>query len=138
MQIVFHARIAAEGEGWDIDDVAAGIAGKLIRRSPHVFADASAETADDVDAAWQRIKATEKQRTSVHEGIPETLPALAYADKVLGRLGDVDVTGDDFGSRLLAFVVEARAAGWTPRRRSARRFASWVSRTRLVDGLCRG
>lgn len=111
MQIVFHARIAAEGEGWDIDDVAAGIADKLIRRSPHVFADASAETAEDVDAAWQRIKATEKQRTSVHEGIPETLPALAYADKVLGRLGGVDVTGDDFGARLLALVEEARDSG---------------------------
>ncbi|WP_456695362.1 MazG family protein [Aeromicrobium sp. P5_D10] len=111
MQIVFHARIAAEDEGWDIDDVAAGIADKLIRRSPHVFADASAETAADVDAAWQRIKASEKQRTSVHEGIAETLPALAYADKVLGRLADVDVTGGDFGSRLLALVAEARAAG---------------------------
>lgn len=111
MQIVFHARIAAESEGWDIDDVAAGIASKLIRRSPHVFADASAETAADVDAAWQRIKATEKRRTSVFEGIPETLPALAYADKVLGRLDDVDVSGADFGSRLLALVAEARESG---------------------------
>lgn len=111
MQIVFHARIAAETEGWDIDDVAAGIAEKLIRRSPHVFADAVAETADDVDAAWQRIKATEKRRTSVFEGIPETLPALALADKVLGRLGPVDVSGDDLGARLLSLVAEARASG---------------------------
>lgn len=111
MQIVFHARIAAEGEGWDIDDVAAGITSKLIRRSPHVFAGASAATADDVDAAWQQIKASEKQRSSVFEGIPETLPALAYADKVVGRLGAVDVSGEDFGSRLLGLVVEARTAG---------------------------
>lgn len=111
MQIVFHARIAAESEGWDIDDVAAGIADKLIRRSPHVFADSSAETAADVDAAWQRIKATEKRRTSVFEGIPDTLPALAYADKVLGRLDGVDVSGADFGARLLAMVVEARESG---------------------------
>lgn len=111
MQIVFHARIAAETEGWDIDDVAAGIAEKLIRRSPHVFADASAQTADDVDAAWQRIKATEKRRTSVFEGIPETLPALALADKVLGRLGSAEVSGDDLGARLLSLVAEARASG---------------------------
>lgn len=111
MQIVFHARIAAESEGWDIDDVAAGIASKLIRRSPHVFAGGSAESAEDVDAAWQAIKATEKQRTSVFEGIPDTLPALAYADKVLSRLGHVDIAGDDFGSRLLVLVVQTRESG---------------------------
>lgn len=116
MQIVFHARIAAEtspdeGGGWDIDDVAAGIAGKLIYRNPHVFADGEATTAEEIDAAWQRLKATEKQRTSALDGIPATLPALAYADKVIGRLGHVDVSGDDLGSRLLALVAEARAQG---------------------------
>jgi XTP/dITP diphosphohydrolase len=111
MQIVFHARIAAEDEGWDIDDVAAGIAAKLIYRNPHVFADATVTTAEEVDANWQRLKATEKQRTSLLEGIPATLPALAYADKVLGRLGEVDVSGDDLGARLLAMVAEARAQG---------------------------
>jgi XTP/dITP diphosphohydrolase len=111
MQIVFHARIAAEGEGWDIDDVAAGIAAKLIYRNPHVFGDATVSSADEVDANWQRLKATEKRRVSALEGIPATLPSLAYADKVLGRLGDVDVSGDDLGSRLLALVAEARAKG---------------------------
>jgi len=116
MQIVFHARIAAEGAdadggGWDIDDVAAGIAGKLIHRNPHVFGDETVTGAEEVDANWQRLKALEKQRTSALEGIPATLPALAYADKVVGRIGHVDVSGDDLGSRLLALVVEARAAG---------------------------
>ncbi|MCW2831044.1 MAG: hypothetical protein JWP31_1736 [Aeromicrobium sp.] len=115
MQIVFHARIAAEAmdsdDGWDIDDVAAGIAEKLIYRNPHVFADGDATTADEVDAAWQRLKATEKRRGSVHDGIPATLPALAYADKVVSRIGDVDTSGDDLGSRLLALVVEARSHG---------------------------
>jgi XTP/dITP diphosphohydrolase len=111
MQIVFHARIAAEGEGWDIDDVAAGIAAKLVHRNPHVFGDVTVTSADEVDANWQRLKAAEKQRTTPLEGIPATLPALAYADKVLGRLGTVEVTGDDLGSRLLALVAEARAQG---------------------------
>ncbi|MCW2840061.1 MAG: hypothetical protein JWR55_1544, partial [Aeromicrobium sp.] len=114
MQIVFHARIAAEGDpheggGWDIDDVAAGIAGKLIHRNPHVFGDETVTSAEEVDANWQRLKALEKRRTSALEGIPATLPALAYADKVVGRLGHVDVSGDDLGSRLLALVVEARS-----------------------------
>ncbi|MGA8987574.1 MazG family protein [Aeromicrobium sp.] len=111
MQIVFHARIAAEGQGWDIDDVAAGIATKLVHRNPHVFGDVTVSSADEVDANWQRLKAIEKQRTSVFDGIPATLPALAYADKVMGRLEILEVTGDDLGSRLLALVAEARAHG---------------------------
>ncbi len=115
MQVVFHARIAAEQpQGFDIDAVAAGITAKLVRRNPHVFADGDASTPEEIDAAWQRVKAAEKPRTSVHDGIPATLPALAQADKVLGRLGDPTVTGDDIGSRLLALVAEARAAGIDP------------------------
>lgn len=116
MQIVFHARIASEGEavgdgGWDIDDVAAGIAGKLIHRNPHVFGDVDATTAEEVEVNWQHLKATEKRRATVLDGIPATLPALAYADKVLGRLDDVDVSGTDLGSRLLALVADARSHG---------------------------
>jgi len=111
LQIVFHARIAAEGEGWDIDDVVDGLTEKLIRRNPHVFADGTARTPEEIDAAWQAAKAAEKPRESVHDGIPPTLPALAYADKVLKRLGDPPVDGDDLGSRLLALVAEARAEG---------------------------
>jgi len=112
MQVVFHARIAQErADGFDIDAVAAGITAKLIRRNPHVFADGDASTPEEIDAAWQRVKAAEKPRASVHDGIPPTLPALAYADKVLGRLGDPPSFGDDIGARLLALVAEARSAG---------------------------
>jgi XTP/dITP diphosphohydrolase len=116
MQVVFHARIAAETEGWDIDSVAGGIAEKLRYRNPHVFDDAGVAlaegiTAEQIDANWQALKAAEKHRSSALEGVPAHLPALAYADKVLGRIGDVDVPGDDIGSRLLALVKEARAEG---------------------------
>lgn len=63
MQVVFHAAIAAEGpEVRDIDDVAAGITDKLVRRNPHVFADAVVTSADEVDAQWNRIKAEEKRQ----------------------------------------------------------------------------
>lgn len=115
MQVVFHARIAEEkSDGFDIDAVAEGITAKLIRRNPHVFADGAASTPEEIDAAWQQVKAAEKPRTSVHDGIAPTLPALAYADKVLGRLGDPAVEGDGIGARLLALVAEARAAGIDP------------------------
>lgn len=68
MQVVFHAVIAAgspdEGAGWDIDDVAAGITAKLVRRNPHVFAPGSLDhvptTTAEIDAQWQRIKQQER------------------------------------------------------------------------------
>jgi XTP/dITP diphosphohydrolase len=116
LQVYFHAVIAEESGEFTIDDVAADIIAKMHRRNPHVFApDADSPTdATDIDAAWQRIKAEEKQRTSVTDGIPPTLPALLYADKVLGRLDHVPEPGDDLGGRLLALVVEARADGIDP------------------------
>lgn len=65
MQVVFHAAIAAEGvdggEVRDIDVIAAAITAKLVRRNPHVFADAAASTVEEIDAQWNRIKAEEKQ-----------------------------------------------------------------------------
>jgi len=111
MQVVFHARIAAESDGWDIDTVAEGIVAKLIYRNPHVFGDATVTSAEEVDAQWQALKAVEKQRSSPLEGIPAQMPALAFADKVLRRIGEVSVSGDDLGSRLLVLVQEARAEG---------------------------
>ncbi len=114
MQVVFHARIAAESAGWDLDDVADGITAKLVSRNPHVFGDAQVSSIEEIDANWEAIKAAQKQRTRPDDGVPRALPALAYADTVLGRLGDPDVDGDDLGSRLLALVAEARATGVDP------------------------
>ena len=87
LQVVFHARIAEEDATtpWTIDDVADGIIAKLIRRHPHVFADGQADTAAQVEANWHAIKAQEKGRESVTEGIPPALPALTHAGKVLSR-----------------------------------------------------
>jgi XTP/dITP diphosphohydrolase len=123
LQVYFHARIASEDEdGFDIDDVAGGIADKLVYRHPHVFAGLEVADADEVDRNWDRLKAAEKQRASVLEGIPTTLPALAYADKVVGRLAKAGVLDEepavpepaDVGERLLGLVREARAHGVDP------------------------
>lgn len=126
LQVVFHARIAAETEGWSIDDVARGITEKLIYRNPHVFADATVASAEEVDANWQALKAAEKQRSSPWEGIPPTLPALATAAKILERLGNPDIPGDTIGERFLALVTEANTAGLDPEgivRRAVRNLA---------------
>jgi len=85
LQVVFHAQIAAEEGRFDIDDVAAAIVEKLERRHPHIFSDAIANTPDEVIARWDAIKRTEKERTSLLEGIAPTLPGLTYAEKISRR-----------------------------------------------------
>jgi XTP/dITP diphosphohydrolase len=123
LQVVFHARIAAErgSGGFDIDDVARGIAEKLVYRHPHVFAGLEVADAAEVDRNWEALKAAEKQRSSPVEGIPLALPALAYAEKVVGRLSKAGVLptgiggpagpGAALGAELLRLVVAAREAG---------------------------
>jgi XTP/dITP diphosphohydrolase len=125
LQVAFHARMAQEhpDSPFGIDDVAGGIVDKLVRRHPHVFAEADAGTAQDVAASWEHIKAAEKpHRTSPLDGVPEGLPALARANKAAARLataGRFDLAlaaaeGDDLGSRLFALVLEARDNGQDP------------------------
>ncbi len=81
LQILFHARISSE-TGWGIDEVAGDLVDKLVRRHPHVFAGASA---DDLEGSWEALKAAEKGRTSVTEGIPMGQPALTLAAKLQRR-----------------------------------------------------
>jgi XTP/dITP diphosphohydrolase len=84
LQVVFHARVAAEHplDPWTVDDVAAGITDKLVRRHPHVFADASAESAAHVEAAWDRLKAPEKERASAQAASNAVSTAAARASGV--------------------------------------------------------
>ncbi len=123
LQVFFHASIAAENGRFDIDDVAADLVAKLRRRNPHVFAPDGASDAHDpesINEQWERIKAAEKQRPGVMDGVPDELPALLRATKALDRLEragvapDLDPSADGLGDRLLALAVEARAAGVDP------------------------
>lgn len=136
LQVMFHARIAEEHveEPFAIDDVAAGIVEKLVRRHPHVFGDVAVESTADVEDNWETIKAAEKQRVSVLEGVPAALPALSLAEKTVGRAARLDDVvlaedSDEVGERLLALVVECRAAGVDPEqslRDAVRRLADRV------------
>src|SRR4051794_1221471 len=94
LQVLFHAVIAEEQGRFDIDDVAADLVVKLRRRNPHVFdperstvpAGATSGAAEAINEQWERIKAEEKQRSGVMDGVPEELPALLRAVKALDRL----------------------------------------------------
>jgi XTP/dITP diphosphohydrolase len=143
LQVVFHARIAEEHETdpWSVDDVAAGIVDKLVRRHPHVFGDADAPTAAHVEARWDELKREEKQRASSIDGVPLTLPALALAAKMFDRaqkagfhvpVPDIDAPqpdADQIGLLLLGVVGAAARRGIDPEqalRDAARRFAAAV------------
>ncbi len=120
LQVLFHARLAEElpaDERWNIDDVAAGLVAKLVRRHPHVFGDVTVSGAAEVLTNWDTIKAAEKARTSVTDGVPLSQPALTLAATLLrkaakaGLRPDLPDTGAGLGGRLLALVVEAQGAG---------------------------
>ena len=86
LQVYFHAAIAEEDpqDPFTIEDVARGIADKLIRRHPHVFTDSDV-TFDDVLENWEKQKRAEKGRTSATDGVPTAQPAMALAAKVIYR-----------------------------------------------------
>jgi XTP/dITP diphosphohydrolase len=109
LQVVFNARVAAEHPEtpFTLDDVAADLTAKLVRRHPHVFADE--QYVDDVGLAtrWDAIKQTEKQRTSLVDGIPLAIGALSRAQKVLGRAERAGVAAEAFGP-------DAQVAGDAP------------------------
>lgn len=147
LQVVFHARIAEEAGGgedgaepFSIDDVAGDLVDKLIRRHPHVFGDATAESPEDVSTHWQATKAVEKQRDSVTDGIPLAQPGLALAAKLAGRAraGGVAVElprGEGIGYELLELAARAEASGTDPE--TALRAAARVYRDaiRAAEGV---
>jgi XTP/dITP diphosphohydrolase len=120
LQVYLHAAIAAQAGQFDIEDVARGLKEKMLRRNPHVFGDVAETDPARINETWEAVKAAEKERTDLLEGIPLELPALARAAKVLDRLerAGTPVTpvpdAADLGDRLLALVAEAREAGLDP------------------------
>ena len=84
LQVLFHAQIASEIGQFDISDVIASISGKMIRRHPHVFGDATADTPEAVSRQWDHIKRTVENRSheSILGGIPKGFPSLLRAAKM--------------------------------------------------------
>ncbi len=100
LQVVLHAQLAAEAGVFDLADVQAAIASKIVRRHPHVFGDAEARTAGDVNRQWERIKAGERAAAadeegsdgtpkSALEGISSSMPALAASQEMQERAANL-------------------------------------------------
>jgi XTP/dITP diphosphohydrolase len=148
LQVIFHARVAqerADGTGYDIDDVAAGIIDKLTRRHPHVFGDAPVAGPDEVKQTWDSIKAAERaakagdRPVSVLDGIPMSQPSLSLAAQLLrraGRAGAPEALSREpagavspLGQELLDLVARAQEAGLDPElelRKAAHAYADRV------------
>jgi XTP/dITP diphosphohydrolase len=122
LQVIFHSEIASEqARGFTVEDVARGIADKLISRHPYVFA--TAEVPSDLHYTWEQRKAAEKGRTSALQGIPDQLSALARANKIISRvrsrrvaiaLPDDPTSAEEVGVELLALAARAHASGIDP------------------------
>ncbi|HUP54401.1 MAG TPA: nucleoside triphosphate pyrophosphohydrolase [Methylomirabilota bacterium] len=98
LQVVLHAQLAAEAGVFDLADVQAAIATKIVRRHPHVFADADVRTANDVNRQWERIKADERAEAGADgpattrgalDGISASLPALAASQEMQERAANI-------------------------------------------------
>ncbi len=149
LQVVFHARVAQErtdGTGYDIDDIAEGIIGKLTRRHPHVFGDVTVSGPDEVKQNWDAIKAAERAAAgsddpaSALDGVPMAQPALSLAAQLLRRAGRAGLPADlavvdelpgvsELGRELFALVAQAQSAGLDAElelRAAARAYASRV------------
>lgn len=145
LQVYFHARMGEEREEepFSIEEVAALICEKLIRRHPHVFTANSTTvlTSEQVKGNWEKLKSAEKSRTSPFEGVPMNQPALSLAAKMLHRAkkhghhipvsADFRVAGEiteeRIGELLFAVVALADQHGIDPEfalRAKARRLGS--------------
>ncbi len=137
LQIVLHAQLAAEAGVFDLTDVQAALATKIVRRHPHVFGDAEARTAGDVNRQWERIKAEERAEAGkggeagaappspkgALDGISGSLPALAASQEMQERASNIGYDWPSIDGVLDKVIEETEelreaeaagdAVGWT-------------------------
>jgi MazG family protein len=99
-QTTFLALLCAEQGQGDWADVASGVTEKLIRRHPHVFGDAEADSASAVRVRWEQVKVDQEARVGIFHDVPELLPGLLYARKVQRRAASVGFDYDGVGAAL--------------------------------------
>ena len=130
LQVYFHSRMAEEDkeQPFNIEDVAKGVADKLIRRHPHVFSDTVVSSSTEVLENWEAQKAIEKARTSAIDGVPLAQPALPLVSKLLYRASKSNyqlsiakpvklpdgIDQDQFGELLLGLISQAAEKGLDP------------------------
>ena len=117
LQVLMHAAVAERLDEFALRDVIEVISSKLVARHPHVFADGSADSAEEVRTNWEALKRNERPGHSVLAGVPSALPALAEAQTLQGRAsrsgfdwpdirGPLDKLAEEIGELALAETPE--------------------------------
>lgn len=130
LQVFFHARMAEDDklDPFDVEEVARGVADKLVRRHPHVFGDVKVSSSEEVLENWEALKAQEKGRTSAIEGVPLGQPSMALASKLMYRAEkfgldikvsqpvkiEAGLSQEDLGELLLGILSQAHEQGLDP------------------------
>ena len=165
LQIVLHAQIAADTGEFEMGDVIEGISSKIIHRHPHVFGDSQAATAAEVMHNLEALKREEREDdTSVLGGVPQNMPALAYAyevsrravrvgfewenlegviDKLIEEVREIEEAGDreekarEIGDLLFTLVNFARWQGIDPEAALREANNKFYRRFTHMEALCR-
>jgi len=150
MQVVFHCQLARERGAFDFEQVAAGIADKLVRRHPHVFGETKVSGSAEVLVNWEQIKRAEKHgtrhaRPSALDGVPTRLPALLRAEKLVKKARRAGLEAPQAGRKLTRAALArelfdlagmAQAQGWSAedllRAESRRRERAWRTTERRL------
>ena len=130
LQVFFHARMAEDDklDPFDVEEVARGVADKLVPRHPHVFGDVKVSSSEEVLENWEALKAQEKGRTSAIEGVPLGQPSMALASKLMYRAEkfgldikvsqpvkiEAGLSQEDLGELLLGILSQAHEQGLDP------------------------
>ncbi len=130
LQVFFHARMAEDDklDPFDVEEVARGVADKLVGRHPHVFGDVKVSSSEEVLENWEALKAQEKGRTSAIEGVPLGQPSMALASKLMYRAEkfgldikvsqpvkiEAGLSQEDLGELLLGILSQAHEQGLDP------------------------
>ena len=114
--VMFQLKLGEDGGRFDRKDVFRGLADKLVRRHPHVFADKWVPDAEGAIANWDAIKRQERAASgaSILDGVPKNMPALAYAQAVQGRAERAGFDWDSFQGvldKVAEELAEIEAAG---------------------------
>lgn len=163
LHLVFYAKIGSETGDFSIKDVLDTINEKLIRRHPHIYGDITVTTAEEVKNNWEKIKLKETDRTSVLDGVPNSLPAMvkAYrmqekahgvgfdwenADQVWEKVkeeiselecevkkGNQDQIEKEFGDLIFSLINYARFIGVNPEDALERTNKKFMKRFRYIE-----
>lgn len=88
LHIVFYSKIGSETKDFDIADVCHSICDKLVDRHPHIYGDVIVNDESDVKRNWEKLKLKEG-KSSVLEGVPNSLPALVKANRIQDKVAGV-------------------------------------------------